>query len=266
MSRIQHAVERLIGHLKNDFNYSFAHDLSNRQLATVLWLRGRQVIRGLPLRVRADVRGIVFRGRGVVIEHAYQLSAGAGLILEDNSYVNALSIRGIALGRNVTIARGAVLTCTGVVAELGIGIIVGDRSAVGAGSFVAGQGGIHIGCDVIMGPAVRIFSENHRFDAVDLPVRAQGQERAAVRICDGCWLGAGVTVLAGVTIGSGTVVAAGAVVTRSLPPFSVAAGVPARVVRSRRLEEPTFRLPSSRLPQPRRDSVELTDHARRLDQ
>jgi acetyltransferase-like isoleucine patch superfamily enzyme len=183
------------------------------------------------------VRGAVFRGRYVVVEHAYSLTSGPGLILEDGVLIHALSRDGISLGRNVTIARGATLTCTGVLAELGVGIRIGDRCAVGAGSFLGGQGGISVGSDVIMGPAVRIFSENHNHESIDRPIREQGQTRARVTIEDDCWLGSGVTILAGVTIGRGSVIAAGAVVTRDVPSFSVAGGVPARVLRSRRPEE-----------------------------
>ncbi|HEX3865282.1 MAG TPA: acyltransferase, partial [Gemmatimonadaceae bacterium] len=230
-------IEGIIGRIKGDRGYRIAGDYTQRQLVTVLWHRGWQVIRGLPLRARPDVRGVVLRGRRVVVEHARQLAAGPGLVLEDGAHVNALSRDGIILGRNVTIARGASLVCTGVLSRIGIGIRLGDRSAIGAGSFLGGQGGIVIGDDVIMGPGVRIFSENHRYDSLHEPIRAQGEARAAVRIEDDCWIGSGATILAGVTIGTGCVVAAGAVVTRHVPAWSVAAGVPARVVRSRRPAE-----------------------------
>jgi carbonic anhydrase/acetyltransferase-like protein (isoleucine patch superfamily) len=235
VSRLQGVVERLVARLKGDPAYRLATKYTDRQLATVLWFRGRQVLRGVPLRLTVrGVRGVVFRGRRVVVEHANQLTAGPGLILEDNAFIHALSIDGVNLGRNVTIARGATLTCTGVLAELGVGIRVGDRSAVGAGSFLGGQGGIEIGNDVIIGPGARIFSENHRYDSIDRSIRDQGQVRAATVIANDCWIGAGTTILAGVKIGTGTVVAAGAVVTKNIPPLSLAAGVPARVLRSRR--------------------------------
>jgi acetyltransferase-like isoleucine patch superfamily enzyme len=238
MSILASVAESLAARVKGDPSYRIALGLSDRQLVTVLWHRARQYMRGLPLRLRARrVRGAVFRGRRVVVEHAYALSSGAGLILEDGVLVHALSSQGVSLGRNVTVARGATLTCTGVIAELGTGISIGDRSAVGAGSFLGGQGGVRVGSDVIMGPAVRIFSENHNFDDVGVPIRAQGQSRAPVRIEDDCWIGAGVTILAGVTIGRGCVIAAGAVVTRDVPPFSVAGGVPAGILRSRLQEE-----------------------------
>jgi acetyltransferase-like isoleucine patch superfamily enzyme len=187
----------------------------------------------------------VFRGRRVVVEHAYQLSAGPGLILEDGAFISALSLNGVKLGRNVTIARGAVLTCTGVIARIGDGIRIGDRSAVGAGSFIGGQGGVSIGDDVIMGAGVRIFSENHEYQALDRPIRAQGETRRGVAIDDDCWIGAGATIVDGVSVGTGCVIAAGAVVTRSVPPFTIAAGVPARAIGSRQAARATVAPPEN---------------------
>src|SRR5512140_228203 len=149
MSSMQRMVERIVGRLKADPTYRITGEYSDRQLMTVLWHRGMQLLRGLTLSVRArGVRAWVFRGRRVIVEHAYALVSGPGLILEDGVAINALSRDGIHLGRNVTIGRAAVLTCTGVLARQGVGIRVGDRSAIGSGSFLGGQGGISIGRDV----------------------------------------------------------------------------------------------------------------------
>jgi len=68
---------------------------------------------------------------------------------------------------------------------------------------------------------------------VTIPIKDQGIVKSPVRIGPDVWLGAKVTVLRGVTVGRGCVVAANAVVNRDLPAFSVAVGVPARVVRDR---------------------------------
>lgn len=232
---VRHLVEWLAARAKHDPAYRLGDSFTGAQLLTVLWHRGRQYLRGVPLRLRTrSVAGAVFRGRRVVVEHAGQLESGAGLILEDGVFVNALSRQGIRLGRNVTIARGATLVCTGVLANLGTGIRIGDRCGIGAGSFLGGQGGIDIGDDVILGPAVRIFSENHRFDVTDRPIREQGERRLGVSIGDDVWIGAGAIIVDGVTVGSGCVIAAGAVVTTDVAPMSVVAGVPARVIRSRR--------------------------------
>jgi acetyltransferase-like isoleucine patch superfamily enzyme len=245
MSGMQKMVERVVGRLKGDPHYRITGAYSDRQLLTVLWHRGWQLARGVTLSMRAHgVRRWVFRGRHVVVEHAYALVSGPGLILEDGVALNALSREGIELGRNVTIGRAAVLTCTGVLARPGVGIRIGDRSAIGAGCFVGGQGGISIGRDVIIGPGVRIFSENHNYESLDRPIRAQGETRSGVTIADDCWIGASAVIVDGVTIGTGCVIAAGAVVTRALPPFSVAAGVPARVLRSRRPERESTSAPA----------------------
>ncbi|MEP6729985.1 MAG: acyltransferase [bacterium] len=246
MSRIQAIVERVVAQLKGDASYRIVGAYTDRQLATVLWHRGMQLLRGFPLSLRArDVRRPVFRGRRVVVEHAYALQSGAGLILEDGVAINALSINGVVLGRNVTIGRSSIITCTGVLARIGNGIRIGDRSAIGAGSFIGGQGGVTIGNDVIMGPGVRIFSENHNYGSLDEPIRTQGETRLGVTIDDDCWIGAGAMILDGVSIGTGCVIAAGAIVTRDIPPFTVAAGVPARVVRSRQPEMETSAVPPS---------------------
>jgi acetyltransferase-like isoleucine patch superfamily enzyme len=161
------------------------------------------------------------------------IRAGRNLILEDEAYLDALSEDGIVMGDNVTIAKKSILVCTGVIRSKGKGIEIGSNSAIGAQSFIGGQGGVTIGSNVIIGPGVRIFSENHRFEDLDMPIRLQGEIRQGVVIGSDCWIGASCTILDGVTIGTGVVIAAGAVVTRNVPDRAVVAGVPARVLRIR---------------------------------
>jgi len=226
-------VERTIATLKKDPAYRFKVDYSLRQLLYILGYRGFQALRGMRIKLLIKVPGLVFCGRSVVIEHGYQVTSGASLILEDMVHINALSDRGITFGRNVTVAKGAVIVCTGVVANRGVGLKIGNYSAIGAQSFIGAQGGITMGNDVIMGPGVRIFSENHNYDRCDISIRKQGEIRKEVLIEDDCWIGSGVTILGGVTIGSGSVIAAGSVVAKDVPPFSVAAGIPAKVIKAR---------------------------------
>jgi acetyltransferase-like isoleucine patch superfamily enzyme len=112
-------------------------------------------------------------------------------------------------------------------------ITIGERFYCNYNFFVQGSGGVQIGNDVIVGPNVSIFSENHQFARRDVPINRQGTRCAPVSIGDDVWIGAGATILPGVTIGNGCVVAAGSVVTRSFEEFSVVGGVPARVISSR---------------------------------
>lgn len=227
-------IEKLISKLKNDPNYKLEASHSNRDLFAVAWVRFFQLMRGLFLKFfLKKSAGLVFAGTYVKVRHGYQISAGKNLILDDNVSINALSTNGITIGDNVSIARDSILFCTGVIAHRGTGITIGDRTGIGARAFLAGQGGITIGNDVITGPNIQVFSENHNFDNLTQTIKEQGVTKQAVIIGNNCWLGGGITILAGVTLGDGCVVAAGSVVNKSFPANSVIAGVPAKLIKSR---------------------------------
>ncbi len=227
-------IEKLIRKLKNDPNYKWENAYSVRDLACITTVRLVQAFRGLFLKpFLQSSSGLVFLGSNTKVRHAYQLSVGKNFILEDNVSLNALSEQGIKIGDHVSIARDSIIFCTGIISHKGTGITIGHRTGINARAYLGGQGGITIGNDVIMGPNVQIFSENHNFDQPGIPVKEQGVTRQAVTIGDGCWIGAGASILAGVEIGDGCIIAAGSVVTKSVPANSVVAGVPARVIKSR---------------------------------
>lgn len=91
---------------------------------------------------------------------------------------------------------------------------------------------IRIGKYSGLGPGTKIFSSNHEYTP-GVPYHQQAWREEDVTIGDDVWVGAGTIIVAGVTIGSGSVIAAGSVVTRNIPSGSVAAGVPAKVIKSR---------------------------------
>jgi maltose O-acetyltransferase len=109
-------------------------------------------------------------------------------------------------------------------------LTIGRRSQVGIGCHFSLNAPVTIGDDVIFGHYVRVITDTHLVG----PSRRRCGERVSlpVAIEDGVWLASNTTVLPGVTIGRGSIVCAGAVVTRSVPPNSVVAGVPARVLRT----------------------------------
>jgi acetyltransferase-like isoleucine patch superfamily enzyme len=118
------------------------------------------------------------------------------------------------------------------------GISVGDHCSLGdRGIMLASDSRIIIGNHVIFGPEVAIIAGNHNIAEVgryigDVYDKRPGDDEDVV-IEDDVWLGARVTVLKGVRIGRGSVVGACSVVMRSLPPYSIATGSPARVLRRR---------------------------------
>ena len=233
-SRLHRWTEKLIQILKRDVSYQLDSRISVGDLLAVLWQRGLSVLRGTLVGWRLGEAGrVLFLGQDVTLRHKKKILLGRSVIIENGVFIDALSQNGVRLGNNVTVAKFSTLQCTGVIQELGVGIELGDNSAIGAYSFLGGQGGIRIGKDVIMGPKVNIFSEDHGFNDLETPIRLQPTRRQGVTIDDNCWVGANSTIVDGVHIHSGCVVAAGSVVTKDVPPNSIVGGVPAKVLKAR---------------------------------
>jgi acetyltransferase-like isoleucine patch superfamily enzyme len=109
---------------------------------------------------------------------------------------------------------------------------IGDHTGIGEYTIVNAVESVRIGERVMVASGCHITDANHAMEGRE-PMQTQGRHAEPVVIEDEAWLGAGVTVTAGVRIGRGAVVGAGAVVTRSVEPFQIVAGVPARVIGSR---------------------------------
>lgn len=98
---------------------------------------------------------------------------------------------------------------------------------------------VSIGNNVEIGPNVSIITGEHHTMIEERRAHRGHEFTGSVVIGDDCWIGAGVIILAGVTIGSGCSIGAGSVVKADIPPFSIAVGVPARVIRSAKRESTT---------------------------
>lgn len=110
---------------------------------------------------------------------------------------------------------------------------IDDNSGIGEFSEIYGD--VRIGKNVMMGTNCIIYTRNHRFDRLDIPMCEQGFDMVKpVIIEDDVWIGGRVTILPGVHVGTGVVIGAGAVVTKDVPEYSVIAGVPARIVKKRK--------------------------------
>ena len=112
-------------------------------------------------------------------------------------------------------------------------VTVGAKVVIGGGTTVNSYLDVSIGDGALIADDVHITDFDHRTDRIDVPIKDQGIVTSPVRIGPDVWLGRGVTVVRGVDIGRGSVIGAHSVVTRDIPPYSVAVGSPARVVRSR---------------------------------
>ena len=112
-------------------------------------------------------------------------------------------------------------------------IVMGDRCSINPFTLLSGYGGLRIGSDVRIASHCVILSSTHRHEDAVVAIQAQGVAGCATVIEDDVWIGSHAVVAGGMCIGAHSIIGAGAVVLSDIPPYSVAAGVPARIVRAR---------------------------------
>lgn len=112
----------------------------------------------------------------------------------------------------------------------GVGdVIIGNDTLIGMRNTIIGPA--TIGNHVIFAPGIVASGLNHEYRDITMPISLQKIIKANIIIEDNCWIGSNCVITAGVTIGRHSVIAAGAVVTKNIPPYSVAVGNPARVIK-----------------------------------
>lgn len=108
---------------------------------------------------------------------------------------------------------------------------IGSNSGIGLNCRVYGP--LKIGNDVMMGPDVMIFTQNHETIRLDIPMRLQTAPKLPVSIGNDVWIGARAIILPGKTIGNGVIIGAGAVVTKDVPDYAIIGGNPAKIIKFR---------------------------------
>lgn len=195
----------------------------------------------IPTPIGMAVRSIAYRAilemnGWAAIDHGVRLAYCSGIRLSHGSYLDQgvylhATPQGIDIGARTIVMHGAVLHVYNFRSIPHSGISIGSDSLIGEYSVIRGQGGVQIGDRVYTSPFVQIIAVNHVYDDPDRSFVEQGITAEGITIEDDVWLGSGAIITDGVTVGHGSVVAAGAVVTQDVPPRTVVAGVPAKVVR-----------------------------------
>jgi len=190
--------------------------------------RRSELLRGRILGWRGAKIGMNFSiGRSTrILLNPGSFAADDYVAIGDFSYIDCRTSQAVRIGKYSSIDRNLWLHC----GESGF-FSMGNYSYIGCNAVLgAGGGGITIGHDVLIGQGVSIHSENHNFKNANQLIRKQGISYQGVVIDDDVWIGSRVVIVDGVTIEKGAVIGAGSVVTKSIPAYSVAVGVPARVI------------------------------------
>ena len=173
------------------------------------------------------------------------------MFIKMNNLIKAITkfkdkkLKKIYFGENVCISNTAIFRTTNS-GEISIGdhcsildhvifdtyggsIKIGNNCSFNPFCVIYGHGGLVIGDNVRIATQTVIIPANHIYHNVNVPIMNQGETKIGIRIEDDVWIGAGVKILDGVIVGKGSVIGAGSVVTKSIPPYSVVVGVPAKI-------------------------------------
>ncbi len=135
----------------------------------------------------------------------------------------------ITIGYNVKISNPQHI-------EIGNSVFLGNNVTISTSD--SGNFPVKIGNDVLIAQEVAILGDNHEFKGISVPIRLQGEgKQGAIDIGDDVWIGAKSLILTGVSIGQGAIVGAGSVVTKTVPPYAIVAGNPAKIIKHRNMLE-----------------------------
>lgn len=143
------------------------------------------------------------------------------------------AFRDIRLGNDCSLGVGVFLNA-GENSE----IVIGDSVGINDYCYISAVYGVTIGDHARIGEFVSIRDNDHAFSNPDIPIHTQGFTGKAIQIGSDVWIGRGVFIGKGVEIGDGAVIGANSVVTRSIPPYGVAVGSPAKVIKYRQRDTP----------------------------
>jgi acetyltransferase-like isoleucine patch superfamily enzyme len=188
-------------------------------------------LRAVVYRLIMHLQGIVAIEKGVRIRFADQIRLGRGVYLDEGVYLHACP-KGIEIGDNTLVMHHSELHVYNFRNLPHAGIKIGQDSLIGEFNVLRGQGGIQIGDRVYTSPFVQLAAVNHVFSDPTRPFVEQGITAEGIVVEDDVWIGAGAILADGVHVGRGAVIAAGAVVTHDVPPHTVVAGIPAKVIRT----------------------------------
>jgi len=171
----------------------------------------------------------VYFGRQVKLVRTENMRIGNNVHINEYSWLAAgKKLNSLIVDDNTYIHRNCIIRCA-------YGhVYIGQRCTLNPFGYIRGSSkGVSIGDYVRIGPGVVIIASNHRFNQKDKLIIEQGIDAKGIVIENDVWIGANVTILDGITIGQGSVISAGSVVTKSIDPYSIVGGIPAKLIKKR---------------------------------
>ena len=177
-----------------------------------------------------------YRNRGGVIQSVitffkikrYNINAGKGCVIKFNTEFCLTDNAVLTIGNNVVIQDYSFFQLTKPHPK----VIIGDDVVIGRHNMITAKGNISIGSYTRTGAYVQILDQGHGF-AKDSLIMNQDAIIEDTVIGEDCWIGTGAKILKGVKIGNGVVIGANAIVTKDIPDYAIACGVPAKIIKYR---------------------------------
>lgn len=153
--------------------------------------------------------------------------------VDKKAWISKTAVVECRFGGSITIGKNSEILDYVMLLTYKGEIEIGDNCSINPFCVIYGHGGVKIGNDVLIATHTVIIPSNHNFSSLDRPIRLQGNTSKGIIIEDDVWIGAGCKILDGVIIGKSSIVAAGSVVNKSIEPYSIVGGVPAKLIRKR---------------------------------
>ena len=182
-----------------------------------------------PRLLGATGRSVTF-GVNVVLRHPHKIRIGDNVVIDDGCCLDAKGTdnAGIAIGDGVFIGRNTILSCKNG------DIVIDDHANIGFNVEIFSASRVRLGKNTLVAAYTYLVGGDHLYDQLDTPVLYQGRTAQGIEVDDNVWLGAHVVVSDGSQVGRDAIIGAGAVVIGHVPPFHIAVGVPAKIIRDRR--------------------------------
>ncbi len=170
-------------------------------------------------------------GKNVKIVNPEFISIGDDVIIMDDVTIIARGEGGIKIGNNCYVCERVYLDTESK--EEGY-IKIGDRVYIGTGTTLFGHKGLEIGDNCLFAQNITLTPYSHKFDNPNDVIWNQGGNSKKVTIGKDCYIGMGVCIMYTGDIGNGSVIGSGSTVVKPIPPYSVAVGTPAKVIKERK--------------------------------